>query len=58
MSPRTGRPPKENTMDERIQIRVNREELQKLDECAKIQGTTRSDIVRQGIDLVYEKVKK
>lgn len=58
MSPRTGRPPKENPMDERIQIRVNREELQRLDECAKIQETTRSDIVRQGIDLVYEKIKK
>lgn len=58
MSPKTGRPPKDNPMTERLQIRVNRDELKKLDECAEIQKTTRSDIVRQGIDLVYEKTKK
>ncbi len=58
MSPRTGRPPKENTMDERIQVRASHEEIEKLDECAKLQKTTRSDIVRQGIELVYEKTKK
>ena len=54
MSPRTGRPPKDNPKDTRIQIRVDRETLEKLDECAERGQTTRSDVVRRGIDLVYE----
>lgn len=58
MSPKTGRPPKDNPMNKRIQIRANTEELEKLDYCAKIQKTSRSDIVRQGIDLVYDKTVK
>ena len=53
MPPRTGRPPKENPKDIRIQIRL--EELQKLDECVKREASTRSEIVRKGIDLVYTK---
>ncbi len=55
MSPRTGRPPKENPKDIRIQIRLDKEELQKLDECVKREASTRSEIVRKGIDMVYSK---
>lgn len=58
MSPRTGRPPKDNPKDIRIQIRLDKDILDKLDECAKINQTTRSDIIRQGIDLVYAKIMK
>ncbi|MBQ8569339.1 MAG: CopG family transcriptional regulator [Oscillospiraceae bacterium] len=58
MSPRTGRPPKDNSMNERIQFRLSIDYMKKLDECAKEQNTTRSEIIRQGIDLVYEKTKK
>lgn len=58
MSPRAGRPPKDDSMKERIQIRVSPEDIKKLDEIAERLKTTRSDIVRQGIDLVFEKTKK
>lgn len=59
MSPRTGRPPKENPKDIRIQIRLDKEILDKLDECAEVNKTTRSNIIRLGIDLVYaELIKK
>ena len=58
MSPKTGRPPKDNPMTDRLQIRVNRDVIKKLDECATLQKTNRSEIVRQGIDLVYEKIKQ
>ena len=47
MPPRTGRPPKENPKDIRIQIRLDKEELQKLDECVKREASTRSEIVRK-----------
>jgi len=58
MSPRTGRPPKDNPKDTRIQIRLDKETLDKLDECAKNQQTTRSDIIRQGIELVSKRSEK
>lgn len=58
MSPRTGRPLKDNPKDFRIQIRLDKTTLAKLDECAEKEGTNRSDIVRQGIDLVDSKQKK
>lgn len=53
MSPRTGRPPKENPKDIRIQIRMDREYIRKLDECVKRNNSTRSEIIRKGIDLMY-----
>lgn len=58
MNPRTGRPLKENPKDTRIQIRFDKETLRKLDECAKNNETTRSDIVRRGIELVYAETQK
>lgn len=58
MSPRTGRPPKENPKDTRIQIRLDKETLGKLDKCAEREQTTRSEVIRQGIDLVYADDKK
>ncbi|MDE7230438.1 MAG: ribbon-helix-helix protein, CopG family [Oscillospiraceae bacterium] len=57
MSPRTGRPPKENPKDTRIQIRLDKETLDKLDECAEREQTSRSEIIRRGIDLVCAKQK-
>lgn len=53
MSPRTGRPPKDNPKDTRIQIRLDREYMQKLDECVKRYGSTRSEVIRNGIDRMY-----
>lgn len=58
MSPRTGRPPKENAKDIRIQVRLDKEYIQRLDECAERDGSTRSDIIRKGIDLVYSDGKE
>lgn len=58
MSPRTGRPPKQNPKDTRIQIRLDKETLNKLDSCADEKKSNRSEIIRQGIDLVYAEIKK
>lgn len=58
MSPRTGRPPKENPKDIRIQIRLDKEDIRKLDECAKRDDCTRSEIIRKGIDLIYSNGEK
>lgn len=58
MSPRTGRPPKENPKDIRIQVRLDKCTLAKLDECAKVEQVTRSEIIRHGIDLVHAETKR
>lgn len=58
MSPKTGRPKSENPKDTRIQIRIDKDTLAKLDKCAEMQQTTRSEVVRQGINEVHEKLKK
>jgi hypothetical protein len=55
---KTGRPPSENPLVDRIFIRVNEETKAQLDECVKTLNTTRSEIVRKGIALVHEGLKK
>lgn len=51
MSPRTGRPT-ESRKDIKLQIRVDKQTLEELDECAKQDNSNRSEIVRKGIKLV------
>ncbi len=58
MSPKTGRPLKDNPKDKRIQIRLDKETLETLDKCAKVNSTTRSEVIRQGIGLVYAEIQK
>lgn len=56
--PRTGRPRKDNPKDTRIQVRIDKETLKKLDKCAEEKNTTRSEVIREGIDLVNDELKK
>ena len=58
MSPRTDRPPKGNPKDIRIQIRLDKETLKTLDDCAKKKNTTRSSVIREGIALVNGEFSK
>ena len=39
-------------------IRLTDGELQKLDECCKLTKMSKADIIRLGIEKVYESVKK
>ena len=50
-----GRPPSDDSMTDRIFVRVSKE---KLDECTKELDTSRSDVVRKGIDMVHDSLKK
>lgn len=58
MSPRTGRPKAEQPKDVRIQIRLDRQTLERLDEFAKSHSKTRSEIIRKGIELVYREANR
>lgn len=54
-----GRPPTgDKPMKDRLFILVNDETKEKLEQCKKALDTTASDIVRRGIDKVYDELKK
>ena len=55
---KVGRPPSDNPKDMTIKIRADAETIEKIDKCKEALNTTRSDIVRQGIDRIYDDLKK
>ncbi|MCM3698610.1 MULTISPECIES: ribbon-helix-helix protein, CopG family [Paenibacillus] len=57
-SKKMGRPPSDNPKSETIKIRVDQEIMSKLDASAEKLNTTRSDIVRKGIEKVYDDLQK
>lgn len=56
MSPRKGRPTVDPKTHE-TRIRMSDEDVRILEECCKITGMTKAEVIRQGIREVYEKVK-
>lgn len=56
MSPRTGRPTTDPKCHE-TRIRLSDEELRKLNVCCVKTGLTKADVIRKGIDKVYEETK-
>lgn len=57
MSPRTGRPT-DNPKDNRKSYRLSDDDIYKLNVCTEKTGKTATDIIRKGIDLVYQEVTK
>lgn len=57
MSPRTGRPT-DNPKKGRLEIRVSDEEEQMMRYCCEALGKTRSDVIREGVDALFEKIKR
>lgn len=53
-----GRPPSEKPKDKTLRIRVDEDTLKKLDDCSQKLETNRSEVVRQGIDMVNDSLKK
>lgn len=58
MTPGKGRPKVPNPKSEFVGVRLTPETVQKLDESAEAKRTNRSEIVREGIEKVYEEIKK
>ena len=59
MAPKkAGRPPSDETMTDRLFVRGNKETLDKLNECTQELELSRSDVVRKGIDMVHESLKR
>ena len=53
-----GRPASSNPKDTMFRVRLDDTSMSKLDECAEKLKTTRSDIVRKGIDKMHDDLKK
>lgn len=58
MTKKIGRPISENPLIERVYLRVDKKTKSMLDDCTQKLKTTRSEIVRQGIEKVYNDLKK
>ena len=50
--------PTDNPKTLSTRIRLSEEDIQRLDFCAEATGMNKSEIIRQGIKEVYERLKK
>lgn len=58
MTPRIGRPKTDNARNIKVDTRLSEEESEKLNYCCEVLGMTKTEVVRKGIDKVYEEVKR
>lgn len=58
MSPKMGQKLTDNPKDKRIEIRMDRETVRKMDCLVSEQNSDRSKIIRQGIEIQYEQRNK
>ncbi len=58
MSPRTGRPPKENPRNINLNIRITEEESERIKSCADKLNMTRTDTIMKGIDMVEKEISE
>lgn len=58
MSPAYGRPPSKDPKRNDTRIRLTDSERKKLDFCSDKTGMTKADVIRHGIDMVYQKITK
>ncbi|AZK45185.1 CopG family transcriptional regulator [Paenibacillus lentus] len=57
-SKKMGRPPSDNPKSDLIRVRVDQTILNKLDACTKKLNTNRSDVIRKGIEKMYDDLQK
>ena len=53
MSPRTGRPT-DNPKNHRKEVRLSNDDVRKLSLCVAKTGMTETDVIRKGIELVFQ----
>lgn len=58
MPPRTGRPKVENPKDIQLKIRADKDTIQDLNFCCERLGSTKSDVIRMGIQMVKAEISK
>jgi hypothetical protein len=53
---KSGRPFSENKRSNRIEVKLNADEIEKLTYCIQVTKRSRAKIIREGIDVVYERL--
>lgn len=56
MTPRAGRPKIENARTMKVDTRLTEEEEEKLVYCCEVLGLTKAEVVRKGIEKVYNEI--
>ncbi|MER0283507.1 ribbon-helix-helix protein, CopG family [Clostridioides difficile] len=49
--------PTESVKDTMIRVRADKDTIDKLDECMNLLDSNRSEIIRRGIDKIYDDLK-
>ena len=57
MSPRTGRPKKENPRNISLNIRLTRDEAKMLQDCADLLEITRTNVIVKGVQKVMDELE-
>lgn len=57
MSAKMGRPT-DNPKNKEIKIRIDESTLEHLEELSEVQKITRASVIRKGIEIQYEQLKK
>lgn len=58
MVAKMGRPTMDNSKDYMLRVRMNKQTLEKLDECCKTENKSRSEVVRESIEERNSKIRK
>lgn len=58
VAPRNGRPPSDNPKGNRKSYRLSNDDMRKLRFCVEKTNMTETDVIRKGIDLVYQEINK
>jgi hypothetical protein len=56
MEKKSGRPTVADKRDNRIEVKMNTEELMRLDYCVMAKDMDRAKIIRDGVDMVYDSI--
>ncbi len=59
MTPNKGRPPVgESSRDKQYRLRMSAEEWMRLEYCCKATGLNKAEVIRRGIETVYQEITK
>ena len=51
-------PHPENPLDTEIKLRIDKQTLEKIEYCKKQLNTTRSDVLRKGVQYLHDELRK
>ena len=58
MSPKTGRPPKQDAKRIQLTLRIKEDTAKKLIDCARVLEVSRTEVIERGVDKMADEAKK